>query len=97
MCAVEPGLSKLLVNDVLQFSGLDPSKELTVQIALEKFRSDHGAGDDVDLFPFSWGQHALPALGKVNDPPRRGCLEPGGAAARSVVTLVPLFGFWSLA
>lgn len=61
--AVEPGLSKLLINDILQFSGLDPSKKLTVQIALEKFRSDHGAGEDVELFPFSWVQCALPALG----------------------------------
>lgn len=62
--AREPGLSKLLVNDVLQFSGLDPLKELTVQIALEKFRSDRGVREDVMLFPFSWVQRALPALGR---------------------------------
>lgn len=35
--ATQPGLSKLLINDVLQFPGLDPSTELTVQTALEKF------------------------------------------------------------
>lgn len=29
---LESGLSKLLINDALQFSGLDPSKELTVQL-----------------------------------------------------------------
>lgn len=34
--ATQPGLSKLLIN-VLQFPGLDPSKELAVQTALEKF------------------------------------------------------------
>lgn len=62
--AVEPGLTKLLINDVLQFPGLDPSKELTAQIALEEFRSDQGAGEDVALSPFSWVQRALPALGR---------------------------------
>lgn len=35
--ATQPGLSKQLINDVLQFPGLDPSAELTVQTALEEF------------------------------------------------------------
>lgn len=36
VAATQPGLSKLLINDVLQFPGLDPLTELTVQTALEE-------------------------------------------------------------
>lgn len=32
----QPGLSKLLINDALQFPGLAPTTELTLQTALEK-------------------------------------------------------------